>query len=114
MKSFSEEIAKSILMLFHSMTKDKKKKNVLDILTSTENTSLKLVIATSSIGSTSSIGCGVNIKNVDCVIYFGPADTNDLVDYCQQIGRTGRDILKPCVAPFYIIIPMVKLKFLKI
>ena len=39
--------------------------------------------------ATSAIGCGTNTKNLCYVCHFGPSYS--LIDYCQQIGRAGRD-----------------------
>uniref|UniRef100_A0A7M5TZC2 DNA 3'-5' helicase n=1 Tax=Clytia hemisphaerica TaxID=252671 RepID=A0A7M5TZC2_9CNID len=82
-QSIPEDLSKLALGLFHSMTpENKNKKIILDALTSDDDNPLKIVIATSS------LGCGVDMKNITYVIHFGPA--YDLVDYCQQVGRAGR------------------------
>ena len=48
----------------------------------TPSSSMRVVVATSS------LGCGVNMKNVKYIIHFGLL--YHLVDYCQQIGKAGR------------------------
>ena len=81
--------------LFHSETLDSNKKRVLEALTSSEESdTLCLVIATSS------LGCGVDMKEVRKVIHFGPA--YHLTDFCQQIGRAGRNTNDQCLAKLYI------------
>ena len=54
---------------------------------------IKVVVATSS------LGCGVNKKGVQFIVHFGPAFHT--VDYCQQIGRAGRDTDQLCHAVLY-------------
>jgi len=54
---------------------------------------MKIVIATSSLGR------GVDANGIEYVIHFGPSF--DLVDYCQQIGRAGRDTSEQCHAILY-------------
>jgi len=39
--------------------------------------------------ATSVVGCGINARNLKYVCHYGPA--HSLVDYCQQIGRAGRN-----------------------
>lgn len=65
----------------HSSSFDCDKERSLNALTS--ETSVRVVLATSA------VGCGVDMKNIQYVIHFGPAF--DTVDYCQQIGRAGRN-----------------------
>ena len=58
-----------------------KKNQILSSLSGGSN--IRVVLATSA------LGCGVDMKNVHFVIHFGPA--YDTVDFCQQIGRAGRE-----------------------
>ncbi|XP_066910771.1 bifunctional 3'-5' exonuclease/ATP-dependent helicase WRN-like [Clytia hemisphaerica] len=82
---------KDLIGIFHAETRKKKKNIVLESLT--EVVSLKVIVATSS------LGCGVNMKDVRYIIHYGPAF--HLVDYCQQVGRAGRDGSSKCHAILY-------------
>ncbi|XP_057290781.1 bifunctional 3'-5' exonuclease/ATP-dependent helicase WRN-like [Hydractinia symbiolongicarpus] len=82
-----------LIALFHSGTLEAQKSNVLSALTSDTGT-IRLVVATSS------LGCGVNMKNVKFVVHYGPA--YDTADYCQQVGRAGRNIEGLCHAVLYV------------
>ncbi|XP_057312160.1 recQ-like DNA helicase BLM [Hydractinia symbiolongicarpus] len=82
-----------LIALFHSGTLEAQKSNVLSALTSDTGT-IRLVVATSS------LGCGVNMKNVKFVVHYGPA--YDTADYCQQVGRAGRNIEGLCHAILYV------------
>ena len=88
-QSLPLDTCKLLMGLFHRMTLSKNKDIVLSSLTS-NNHVMRLVIATSS------LGCGVNTRGVKYVIHFGPS--YDLVDYCQQIRRAGRDNQDQCHA----------------
>ena len=89
-----EEIAdpKSIVGLYHSETLEKHKLTVTECLTC-NHSSMKVVVATSA------LGCAINMKNVRHVVHFGPAF--HVVDYCQQIGRAGREGEDLCHAVLY-------------
>ncbi|XP_066937026.1 ATP-dependent DNA helicase Q1-like [Clytia hemisphaerica] len=79
--------------MFHCDSPDSVKSRCLDSLTSHEIQSPRVVIATSA------IGCGINVKGLKYVCHFGLA--HSLVDYCQQIGRAGRDNESDCHAILY-------------
>ena len=85
-------IPRDVISLYHSETLDKYKQSVLESLT-TDKGNLRLVVATSS------LGCGVNMKNIHFVIHFGSA--NHTADYCQQIGRAGRNMDDLCHGILY-------------
>ena len=70
-----------IIGVYHAKTSDRKKKQVLTSLKN--DTNIRLVIATSC------LGCGVDVKNVQYVVHYGPCF--DLADYVQQMGRAGRN-----------------------
>jgi len=62
------------------MIDEENKTRVLQSLTSDQETlTPKVIIATSS------LGCGVNAKNVKFVVHFGPA--YDTVDYCEPMNN---------------------------
>ena len=84
--------ATSLIGMFHSMTYDNNKEKVLNFLRQPD-AEMKLVVTTSA------LGCGVNAVNIQYVIHFGPSF--DLVDYCQQIGRAGRNTNDQCHAILY-------------
>ena len=79
--------------MFHSEGPEFVKNRCLKSLTSSESILPRVVIATSA------IGCGINVKNLRYVCHFGPAYS--LVDYCQQIGRAGRNNEPDCHAILY-------------
>ncbi|XP_066931720.1 bifunctional 3'-5' exonuclease/ATP-dependent helicase WRN-like [Clytia hemisphaerica] len=70
--------------MYHSNTLDPNKALVLNSLTKNEG-NIRVVFATSS------LGCGIDCKNLSYVFHFGPS--NSTIEYCQQIGRAGRDTL---------------------
>ena len=84
----------SIVAMYHSSTGNKQKVKVLDSLTS-DSGKMKVFVATSA------LGCGIDAKDVNYVIHFGL--TYDLADYCQQIGRAGRNMsaLSHAILYFY-------------
>ena len=82
----------SLVGIYHSATPEKSKEQVLKSLT--DETNMRLVIATSA------LGCGVNAFNVKYVVHFGPSI--GLADYCQQIGRAGRNSDNQCHAILYL------------
>ncbi|XP_066920331.1 uncharacterized protein [Clytia hemisphaerica] len=65
---------------FISPSFESEKKKALESLLA--DSSIRVVLATSA------LGCGVNAKDVEYIIHYGPA--YDTVDYVQQIGRGGR------------------------
>lgn len=75
-----EDIRKMVTM-FHSTTLQHHKRDCLSSQTDPDHPT-RLVIATSA------LGCGVDMKNINYVVHFGPS--YDTVDYVQQIGRAGR------------------------
>ena len=70
-----------LIGMFHSETIESKKLLVLESLTSSKGC-VRLIIATSS------LGCGVDCKDVVFVVHLGVPF--DMADYVQQIGRAGR------------------------
>lgn len=90
-KKLPDSNPKSMIGIFHSKTLNKNKDKVLHSLTN--ETTMRIVIATSS------LGCGVNMKRVRYIIHYGPA--YDLTDYCQQVGRGGRSVESFCDAILY-------------
>jgi len=90
-KELPDSNPKSIVGIFHSKTLEKNKKKVLHSLTN--ETAMRFVIATSS------LGCGVNMKGIKYIVHYGPS--YDLTDYCQQVGRGGRNIESFCDAILY-------------
>ena len=60
-------------------------------------TSLEAIIRV--VIATSSLGCGINCKDLCNDFHFGPS--HSLVEYCQQIGRVGRSGEKLCHAVLY-------------
>ena len=76
----SRTLVRRYMKVFISSSFDSDKKKALQSLLEESNT--RVVIATSA------LGCGVNAKDVEYIIHFGPA--YDTVDYVQQIGRGGR------------------------
>ncbi|XP_066919717.1 uncharacterized protein [Clytia hemisphaerica] len=79
--------------MFHSESPDFVKNRCLKSLTCNDSILPRIVIATSA------IGCGINVKGLKHVCHFGPAYS--LVDYCQQIGRAGRNNESGCHAVLY-------------
>ena len=79
--------------MFHAQTVSRNKEKVLKSLT-TNTGFIRLFIATSS------LGCGINASDVMFVVHFGPSF--GLADYCQQIGRAGRNSPHLCHAILYI------------
>ena len=79
--------------MYHAQTVAKNKENVLNSLT-TNNGCIRLFIATSS------LGCGINASDVMFVVHYGPSF--GLADYCQQIGRAGRNTHQLCHAILYV------------
>ena len=75
-----EEVRKYIA-IYHSSSFSSVKSKIQKALY--EETDIRVVIATSS------LGCGIDMRNVSFIVHFGPA--YDSLDYCQQIGRAGRD-----------------------
>ena len=67
----NEEEVILLIGMFHAMTSEEKKSNILKSLSSSSS-QLKLVIS-------SSLGCGVNTCGVEYVVHFGPSF--ELVDY---------------------------------
>ena len=84
---------KKLIGMFHASTKPKKKDIVMAALT-TVDSQMRVVVATSS------LGCGVNMKNVQYIVHFGLS--YHLVEYCQQIGELGEGKL-PLHMLFYTI-----------
>ena len=81
-----------IVAMFHAETPPSTKEYILKSLR-IDNTMTRIVICTSA------LECGVNVKNVRYVIHYGPS--YDVVDYCQQIGRAGRNTADQCHAVLY-------------
>ena len=71
-----------LVAMYHSKTHDHIKERVLESLLAQEG-SIRLVIATSS------LGMGVNIRDIRYIIHYGSPMSLD--DYIQGIGRAGRD-----------------------
>ena len=79
--------------MYHGETIARNKELVLKSLT-TDNGSMRVTIATSS------LGCGVDCKDVIFIVHLGVPF--DLADYVQQIGRAGRgDTSMQCHAILY-------------
>ncbi|XP_066928226.1 uncharacterized protein [Clytia hemisphaerica] len=78
--------------MYHSNTLDPNKALVLNSITKNEG-NIRVVFATSS------LGCGIDCKNLSYVFHFGPS--NSTIEYCQQIGRAGRDTQNICHAVLY-------------
>lgn len=72
----------NVIEMFHSETIDKKKMEIVNDLSSAEG-SLKIVVCTSA------LGMGVDIKNCQNIILYGPP--RNVVDLVQTVGRAGRD-----------------------
>lgn len=72
-----------LLGMYHSSSFNANKTRVMYSLRDNISTSIRVVIAISA------LGCGIICKNVKFVFHFGPDFS--LVEYCQQIGRAGRD-----------------------
>ena len=90
----TESHAKEKLVgVYHRKTLDKNKEKVLKSLLSTDG-STRIVVATTS------LGMGVNVKDVNYVIHFGPP--KEIEDYIQAIGRAGRDGSKSYAILLYI------------
>ncbi|XP_066914591.1 uncharacterized protein [Clytia hemisphaerica] len=87
------ENPESIVAMFHAYTPDSCKEKVLQSLR-IDNSIMRIIICTSA------LECGVNVKNVRYVIHYGPS--YDVVDYCQQIGRAGRNTNDQCYAVMYL------------
>lgn len=82
-----------LVNMFHCDSPEFVKSRCLDSLTNHEIRSPRIVIATSA------IGCGINVRGLQYVCHFGLA--HSLVDYCQQIGRAGRNGEPDCHAILY-------------
>ena len=82
-----------LVNMFHADSPEFVKNRCLKSLTAYDEHLPRVVIATSA------IGCGINVKNLKYVCHFGPAYS--LVDYCQQIGRAGRNDDPNCHAVLY-------------
>ena len=78
--------------MYHADPDDKIKQKVLESLVG-DTGNVRVTIATSA------LGCGINCKDVKFVAHFGPSFS--LVDYCQQIGRAGRNSKQDCHAILY-------------
>lgn len=79
-----------LVNMFHTDTPEFVKKRCLHSLTN-DNQLSRVIFA---------IGCGINVNNLKYVCHFGPAYS--LVDYCQQIGRAGRNDEPDCHAVLYV------------
>ena len=77
--------------IYHSETSVRNKEKVLNSLIT--NGIKRIIIATSS------LGCGINCKDVKYIVHFGYSF--GLADYCQQIGRAGRESEMKCHAILY-------------
>jgi len=86
------ETPDDIIKMFHAQTSPDCKHEVLESLRVAQST-IRIIVCTSA------LECGVNMKNVRYVIHYGPAF--DVTDYCQQIGRAGRNTDQQCHAVFY-------------
>ena len=90
----NEKNPKNLLVnMFHCDSPEFVKTRCLESLTNNDTRLPRVVIATST------IGCGINVKSLKYVCHFGPA--HSLVDYCQQIGRAGRNNEPDCHAILY-------------
>jgi len=95
-KLFKDEVknhSNFLIGMYHADTSTFNKEKYLKALTSEEFLLPRILIATSA------IGCGINAKKLQYVCHFGPAFS--LVDYCQQIGRAGRNGEPNCHAVLY-------------
>ncbi|XP_062589124.1 ATP-dependent DNA helicase RecQ-like [Saccostrea cucullata] len=72
----------SYIEMFHSCTTDQVKEEIREDMDK-EDGHIRVLIATSA------AGMGVNYKNVNNVIHYGPP--KDLDGFMQQLGRAGRD-----------------------
>ena len=81
-----------LIGMFHSETVNRNKIKLLNSLIKNKGNT-RIFIATST------LGCGINPKAVEYVIHFGPSF--GLADYCQQIGRAGRNSSLQCHAILY-------------
>lgn len=87
----SENPAKRLIGIFHSESSKNRKEKVMSSLT--ETGLIRVVVATSS------LGCGINCKDVEYVVHFGSSFA--LADYCQQVGRAGRGSVQQAHAILY-------------
>ena len=78
--------------MYHSHTLAPNKALALNSLTKNQG-NMRVIFAISS------LGCGIDCKNLSYVFHFGPS--NSTVEYCQQIGRAGRDTENLCHAVLY-------------
>jgi Superfamily II DNA helicase len=78
--------------MYHADTHDYNKERCLNSL-KIENELPHVILATSA------LGCGINANNLHYVSHIGPSFS--LVEYCQQIGRAGRDGNSECNAVLY-------------
>ena len=78
--------------MYHAETSPACKEIVTAALKSDDSV-VKIIVCTSA------LECGVNMKNVRYVIHYGPA--YDITDFCQQIGRAGRNTSNACHAVLY-------------
>ncbi|XP_051528327.1 recQ-like DNA helicase BLM [Myxocyprinus asiaticus] len=74
---FLASLGQRIVDMFHSMTSDSGKKHIIQALTDP-----RVVFATSA------LGMGVDLKNVQHVVQYGPP--KDIQTYMQAYGRAGR------------------------
>ncbi|XP_066924270.1 bifunctional 3'-5' exonuclease/ATP-dependent helicase WRN-like [Clytia hemisphaerica] len=81
-----------IIKMYHAYTSPGCQNDVLESLCVSQST-IRIILCTSA------LECGVHMKNVRYVLHYGPS--NDVVDYCQQIGRAGRNTDEQCHAIFY-------------
>ena len=93
-KNQEEHYDNFLVGMFHADTSTYNKEKYLASLTSVDDSMLPRVVI-----ATSTIGCGINAKKLKYVCHFGPAFS--LVDYCQQIGRAGRNGESDCHAILY-------------
>ena len=90
-KSSNENL---LIGIYHADSPDYNKEKSLKSLTSSVSSLPRVVIATSA------IGCWINARDLSYVCHFGPS--HSLVDYCQQIGRAGRNGECGCHAVLYV------------
>ncbi|KAK3107439.1 hypothetical protein FSP39_014645 [Pinctada imbricata] len=76
------ESQSELIEMYHSETPPTKKEEIIEDLKS-ENSALKLVIATNA------LGMGIDIRNCCSAILFGASF--NILDIVQEIGRVGRD-----------------------
>eukprot|EP00794_Sanderia_malayensis_P002329 gene2329-2682_t len=62
---------------------DEEKKELITTSLATQNGAVRLLIATVA------FGMGVDCKDLDLIIHYGPP--SDIDNYCQETGRAGRD-----------------------